>query len=75
MKVLRDSLYFIGAFLLFISIVMIVWYILFYSQKPDIEEKGTLAFMEQTNPVLYEERETELMGLWDEVTKERQEIS
>ena len=50
MSSLKNGFYFAGVILLLICIGVIVWYALIHSQRPEMEQNGTLAFrrMEMT---------------------------
>lgn len=72
MNSFRNGLYFLGAIILLVCIGVIIWYALIYSQRPNVEENGTLAAEWQTRRMTESQDAGKSLEPWFGTAGERQ---
>lgn len=63
---------FLGAIILLVCIGVIIWYALIYSQRPNVEENGTLAVGWQIKQRSVPQSAERYVEPWSGTTEERQ---
>lgn len=72
MNSFRNGFYFLGAIILLVCIGVIIWYALVYSQRPNVEENGTLAVEWQIKQRSVPRGTERYLEPWSGTTEERQ---
>lgn len=72
MNSFRNGFYFLGAIILLVCIGVIIWYALVYSQRPNVEENGTLAVEWQTRRMTESQDAGKSLKPWFGTVGERQ---
>ena len=72
MNSFRNGFYFLGAIILLVCIGVIIWYALVYSQRPNVEENGTLAVEWQTRRMTEPQDAGKSLKPWFGAVGERQ---